>query len=36
MLQTHPQKFTAWFHLAFPRIEEWWKNRYENSTLIIK
>jgi len=35
MLQTHPQKFTAWFHLAFPRIEEWWKNRYENSTLII-
>lgn len=32
-MQTHPQKYTAWFHLAFPRIEEWWKNRYENSTI---
>ena len=28
-LQTHPQKFTAWFHLAFPRIEEWWATRYQ-------
>ena len=30
MLQTHPQKFTAWFHIAFPRIEEWWATRYQN------
>ena len=30
MLQTHPQKFTAWFHLAFPKIEEWWATRYQN------
>ena len=30
MLQTHPQKFTAWFHIAFPRIEEWWASRYQN------
>ena len=22
-LQSHPQKYTAWFHLAFPRIENW-------------
>ena len=22
-LQTHPQKYTAWFHLAFPKIEDW-------------
>jgi isopentenyl-diphosphate Delta-isomerase len=29
-LQTHPQKFTAWFHLAFPEIEKWWNNNYKN------
>ena len=29
MLQTHPQKFTAWFHVAFPKIEEWWVSRYK-------
>lgn len=22
-LQTHPQNFTAWFHIAFPRVEQW-------------
>ena len=22
-LISHPQKYTAWFHLAFPKIEEW-------------
>jgi isopentenyl-diphosphate Delta-isomerase len=27
-LQTHPQKYTAWFHLAFPRVEKWWNERY--------
>ena len=36
MLQTHPGKFTAWFHLAFPKIEEWWKNRDANSTADVK
>ena len=35
-LQTHPQKYTAWFHLAFPKIEEWWKNRYASSTVEVK
>ena len=29
-LQTKPQKFTAWFHIAFPKIEEWWSSRYQN------
>jgi isopentenyl-diphosphate Delta-isomerase len=27
-LQTHPQKYTAWFHLAFSKIEEWWNQQY--------
>jgi isopentenyl-diphosphate delta-isomerase len=27
-LQTHPTKYTAWFHLAFPKIENWWKDHY--------
>lgn len=22
-LQTHPHQFTAWFHIAFPRVEQW-------------
>jgi isopentenyl-diphosphate delta-isomerase len=30
MLQQTPQKFTAWFHIAFPKIEEWWASRYQN------
>ena len=29
-LQTHPQKYTAWFHLAFPKIEEWWNEQYKD------
>ncbi len=24
-LQTHPQKYTAWFHLAFPKVYDWYK-----------
>jgi isopentenyl-diphosphate delta-isomerase len=35
-MQTHPQKYTAWFHLAFPKIEEWWKNRYADSAVEVK
>ncbi|MFD2527211.1 isopentenyl-diphosphate Delta-isomerase [Flavihumibacter stibioxidans] len=23
---SHPARFTAWFHLAFPRVREWIKN----------
>jgi isopentenyl-diphosphate Delta-isomerase len=29
-LKTNPQKFTAWFHLAFPKIEKWWNKNYKN------
>jgi isopentenyl-diphosphate delta-isomerase len=25
-LESHPQKYTAWFHLAYPKVEEWIKN----------
>jgi len=28
-LGSHPQKYTAWFHIAFPRIESWWNKEYE-------
>ena len=27
-LKTHPQNYTAWFHLAFPGIEKCWQERY--------
>ena len=27
-LKTNPQSFTAWFHLAFPKIEKWWTEKY--------
>jgi isopentenyl-diphosphate delta-isomerase len=35
-MQTHPQKYTAWFHLAFPKIEEWWKDRYADSNVEVE
>jgi len=25
-LQTSPQKYTAWFKIAFPKIMDWWRN----------
>lgn len=28
-IETHPEKFTSWFKIAFPRIEEWWREKYE-------
>ncbi len=31
LLQTSPERFTTWFHIAFPRIAQWWtthKNQY--------
>jgi len=28
-IQTSPEKFTAWFKIAFPQIEKWWKQKYE-------
>ena len=29
-LQTDPQKYTAWFRLALPRVEDWWNRNYKN------
>ena len=26
-LAVHPNKYTAWFHLAFPKIHEWWNDQ---------
>ena len=28
MLNEQPSLFTAWFKLAFPQIEKWWKKNY--------
>jgi isopentenyl-diphosphate delta-isomerase len=25
-LQSHPHHFTAWFHIAFPRVEKWMRD----------
>ncbi|MEP6648037.1 MAG: isopentenyl-diphosphate Delta-isomerase [Saprospiraceae bacterium] len=32
-LQSHPQKYTAWFHVAFPKIEEWWSRQYKDKVV---
>ncbi len=29
-LQLYPQIYTAWFHLAFPKIRQWWQQKSEN------
>lgn len=26
MVRTQPELFTAWFHIAFPKILDWWRN----------
>lgn len=31
LMEDHPEKYTAWFHIAFPKIERWWKERYKGS-----
>jgi isopentenyl-diphosphate Delta-isomerase len=30
-LVSHPKKYTAWFHLAFPKIEGWWMQQYSKT-----
>ena len=32
-LQTHPEKYTSWFHPAFLKMEEWWKLRYKEKVV---
>jgi isopentenyl-diphosphate delta-isomerase len=27
-ISSHPEKFTSWFKIAFPKIEQWWEERY--------
>lgn len=29
-MQSHPEKFTKWFHLIFDRIENWWNENYRH------
>lgn len=31
-LTTRPGEYTVWFHKAFPRVETWWKQRYNQMT----
>ncbi len=33
-LQTHPKKYTAWFLIAFPKVEEWWNRHFNNRPSI--
>jgi len=28
-LKTNSKKYTAWFYVAFPKIENWWKEKYQ-------
>lgn len=28
-LEMRPERFTSWFKIAFPRIEEWWTKQFE-------
>ncbi len=30
-LQRHPSNFTTWFRLAFPTIEKWWQQQYQQT-----
>lgn len=30
-LESQPEKYTVWFRIAFPRIEEWWLENYHPS-----
>ncbi|MBI2283517.1 MAG: isopentenyl-diphosphate Delta-isomerase [Bacteroidetes bacterium] len=29
-LQKDPERFTAWFHIAFPKVMHWWKRSRQN------
>lgn len=29
-LRNNPENFTAWFHIAFPKVEEWWCLQFIN------
>jgi isopentenyl-diphosphate delta-isomerase len=29
-LKTNPKEYTAWFHIAFTKVEDWWNRKYNN------
>lgn len=29
-MMTAPEKYTAWFHIAFPKVEAWWNEQTKN------
>ena len=29
-IEINPALYTSWFKIAFPRIEKWWKGKYDN------
>jgi isopentenyl-diphosphate Delta-isomerase len=33
-LQSHPKKYTAWFHIAFPKVHNWWKDSVSNTNKV--
>ena len=32
-LKNHPSNFTTWFRLAFPSIEKWWQQQYQQTNI---
>jgi isopentenyl-diphosphate delta-isomerase len=28
-IESHPAKFTSWFKIIFPKIEQWWQQQYK-------
>ena len=32
-LRSSPQRYTIWFHMAFPKIEEWWNTQYRDKVV---
>lgn len=34
-LQKNPKRFTAWFRIALPQIEEWWQGRHASKTNFV-
>jgi isopentenyl-diphosphate delta-isomerase len=33
-LQSHPQKYTVWFHLVFTRVQEWYAQKTKNTAVL--
>jgi len=35
-IEINPSHYTSWFKIAFPRIEKWWNEKYNNVTVNIQ